>query len=304
MQPTISFVAAVRDEPDDLLQATIEGLLRTSDGYRREIVLVDDGSVVPVQIERPDVVVIRNAEPIGSARSRRTGASFASGEVLSFLDPHMSFAPDWLDRMMEHVESEALLCSAWWDYELTRCHCWGADFRWCGDRDYVSGRCPGFDFRHRTVFPGEGAVDVPMLIGASYMMLRSSYERIGGFSPFFRIWGRLEQDLCLRAWIVGVGVKCVTDARVGHFSRKKFPYKVCWEDIEFNQLATMRTAFEESTSRRLEQLLQPPPQVKTRADETDFSAWRESIQSRRVMSDPELFERFVPDLAEGLMHQA
>jgi polypeptide N-acetylgalactosaminyltransferase len=300
MDSTLSFILAVRDEPHDLLDATIDGLLRTSDGYRREIVLVDDGSIVPIQIERPDILVVRNSESLGSARSRRTGASFASGEVLSFLDPHMSFAPDWLDKMMAHVDSEALLCSSWWDYELTRCLCWGADFRWCGERDYVAGRCPGFDFRHRTVFPGEGAVEVPMLIGASYMMLRSSYDRIGGFSPFFRTWGRLEQDLSLRAWIVGVGVKCVSEAQVGHFSRKKFPYKVCWDDIEFNQLATVRTAFEESTSRRLEHLLQPPQQVKSWLDETAFHAWRESIQCHRVIADRDLFERFLPDVWEAL----
>ncbi|HKV77755.1 MAG TPA: glycosyltransferase [Candidatus Sulfotelmatobacter sp.] len=302
MSSYISFIIAVRDEPNDMLQATLEGLLRTSDGYQREIVLVDDCSIVPLQIELPDILVVRNAEPIGSARSRRTGASFASGDVLSFLDPHMSFAPDWLDKMMAHVDSGELLCSAWWDYELTRCHCWGADFRWCGDRDYVSGRCPGFDFLHRTVFPGDGAVEVPMLIGANYMMLRSSYERVGGFSPFFRTWGRLEQDLCLRAWIVGVGVKCVTDARVGHFSRKKFPYKVSWEDIEFNQLATVRTAFEASTSRQLERLMQPPPQVKNWLAETDYNSWRESIQSRRVITDRELFERLVPDLPNWLVN--
>jgi hypothetical protein len=88
----------------------------------------------------------------------------------------------------------------------------------------------------------------------------------------------------------------VTHARVGHFSRKKFPYKVCWEDIEFNQLATVRTAFEKSTSRQLEELMQPPPQVKKWLDETDFTPWRESIQSRRSISDRELLERFVPDL--------
>lgn len=302
MRPSISFIIAVRDEPDEFLDATLEGLLRTSNSYRREIVLVDDCSIVPIQIELPDILVVRNAEPIGSARSRRTGASFASGDVLSFLDPHMTFAPDWLDKMMAHVDSGELLCSAWWDYELTRCHCWGADFCWCGDRDYASGRCPGFDFRHRTVFPGDRAVEVPMLIGANYMMLRSSYERIGGFSPFFRTWGRLEQDLCLRAWIVGVGVKCVTNARVGHFSRKKFPYKVSWEDIEFNQMVTVRTAFEESTSSQLERLMQPPGQVKNWLDETDFNAWRESIQSRRVITDRELFERLIPDLPNWLVN--
>src|SRR5579864_438966 len=148
MDPTISFVIAVRDEPNDLLEATLGGLLRTGDGYRREIVLVDDGSIIPIQIGLPDVLVVRNDEPIGSARSRRTGASFANGDVLSFLDPHMSFAPDWLERMLAHVESGALLCASWWDYELTRPLCWGADFLWCGERNYACGQSPGLTFRH------------------------------------------------------------------------------------------------------------------------------------------------------------
>lgn len=96
-------------------------------------------------------------------------------------------------------------------------------------------------------------------------------------------------------------MKCVSDARVGHFSRKKFPYKVCWDDIEFNQLATVRTAFEEWTSRQLEHLLQPSPQVKKWLDEADFDPWRQSIQSLRAMSDRELFERFVPDLPNSVL---
>src|SRR4029077_7625395 len=85
MPLTISFILAVRDGPHELLQTTLEGLLRTSDRDQREIVVIDDCSIVPLQIEHPDILVIRNAEPIGSARSRRTGASFASGDVLSFL---------------------------------------------------------------------------------------------------------------------------------------------------------------------------------------------------------------------------
>ncbi len=87
LDPIISFIIAVRDEPRDLLNATIEGLLRTSDGYRREIVLVDDGSILPIQIERPDTLVIRNSEPIGSARSRRTGASLEAATRRRFWIP-------------------------------------------------------------------------------------------------------------------------------------------------------------------------------------------------------------------------
>jgi hypothetical protein len=251
-------------------------------------------------LEHPEVLVVRHGAPIGSARSRRSGASFASGDILVFLDPHMSFAPDWLDQMLAHVDSGALLCSAWWDWELTRPVCWGAEFVWCGKRDYHAGLTPGLTFRHITNFPGDGAVEVPMVIGACYMLLRESYEKIGGFSPFFRTWGRLEQDICSRAWIVGLGAKCVTGARVGHFSRPKFPYPVRWEDIEFNQVVTMRTVFQEPLARELEKMLQPlPTEVEAWLAQTEFSGFRNLIQSRRRMSDGDFFCRLVtnaPDI--------
>jgi len=302
MQPTLSFIIAVRDEPRHLLDATVDGLLRTSTQYRSEIVIVDDGSIVPLALERPEAVIIRNSQPIGSARSRRLGASFANGEVLVFLDPHMSFAPDWLDQMLAHADCGALLCAAWWDWELTRPVCWGAEFVWCDTRNYKAGLSPGFAFRHLTDFPGVGAVEVPMAIGACYMVLRQSYEKIGGFSPFFRIWGKLEQDICCRAWIVGVGVKCVTGARVGHFSRPKFPYPVQWEDIEFNQLVTVRTVFQRPAARAIEEMMRPlPPAVETWLAQENFGEFQRIIQSRRHMSDAEFFRRFVRGAPECLI---
>jgi glycosyltransferase involved in cell wall biosynthesis len=302
MPPNISFIVAVRDEPQYLLEATIDGLLRTSTAYRREIVVVDDGSLVPVILERPEIIVLRNSVPIGSSRSRHAGASLARGDVLAFLDPHMNFAPDWLDKMLAHVDTGALLCSAWWDYDLTRPLCWGADFKWCGVRDYAAGQCPGLGFEHRTAFPGPGAAEVPMLIGASYMMLCSSYDKVGGFSPFFRIWGRLEQDISTRAWLVGLGVKCVADAHVGHFSRTKFPYPVAWEDIEFNQIATVRTNFEQPTIQTLEQFFEPlPAQVQTWLGQVSFEQWRGSIQRHRQISDGEFFKRFVAEAPRSLL---
>ena len=122
------------------------------------------------------------------------------------------------------------------------------------------------------------------------------YERIGGFSPFFRIWGKDEQDLSARGWITGIGVKCVTNAKVGHQTRSQFPYPVSWEDIEFDRLAMVRTVFEEKTAATLEQLKKPPPhKVQEWLDQTDFSALHNLVQAHRQMSDAELFRRFVPE---------
>jgi hypothetical protein len=95
-------------------------------------------------------------------------------------------------------------------------------------------------------------------------------------------------------------VKCVSDATVGHFSRKKFPNKVYWEDIEFNQLATVRTALWNQLRRDRNTGTPPASSTPGKGDARRIRFHRvgESIQSRRVITSRELFERFVPELAD------
>lgn len=134
-----------------------------------------------------------------------------------------------------------------------------------------------------------------MIIGACYMMLRSSYQQLGGCSPLFLVWGADDQDISARAWIAGFGVRCVTGAKVGHLSRTTFPYPVHFEHLEFNQLAMVRTIFEERTVQVLEGHFKPFPEVVERwLEQTDFSGFRKVIQSSRHMSDAEFFRRFAP----------
>jgi hypothetical protein len=223
----------------------------------------------------------------------------ATGSVLVWMDAHMSFGPTWFDKMMDHVDSGTLLCSAWWDYVLSRPLCWGADFVWCGERNYAANRVPGLTFRHRTHFSGDGAVEVPMWMGGCYMALRETYEKLGGFSPFFRTWGRSEEDMCARAQIMGIGVKCVTGAHVGHLTRPRSPYPVRWEDIEFNQVVLIRTVFQQPTAQALERLLQPlPADVRAWLARAQFFDWHRLIQSRRQITDGEFFRRFVSNAPE------
>ena len=293
----ISFIITAREEQADVLQRTIEELRATTPSNEREILVIDDASSTPIAGLTPDVHVLRNAQSAGVSRARRQGCALAGGEVLVCLDAHMTFDRDWLARMLTHVESGALLCSAFWDYERYACHCFGADLEWCGERNYETQRYPGFCFRHRLRPPGRAAVEVSMVIGACYMLLRSSYEALGGFSPLFRVWGADEQDLSARAWLAGLGVKCVTDACVGHLWRPTFPYPVYFEDLEFNQLALIRSVFDDRTVAMLEPFFAPVPQrVSAWVEELELSAWRAVVQDARRYADRDFFLRFIPDL--------
>ena len=291
MSHKISFIISARNELQSIVDATIFQLLETTSDYEKEILLIDDGSDVPLERPSPEVMLLRNKQAMGIGGSRRYGASIASGDVLAWLDAHLTFGMGWLDQMMAHVDSGALLCSASWDYYLTRPYCWGADLFWQATRDYRNRRSPGFRWRHRIRNPGHGAVDVGMVIGACYMMDRKSYNQIGGLSPLFINYGAGDIDLSIRAWMAGLGVKCVTGAKVGHLYRTSFPYRVKWEHIEFNQLVMVRTIFEERTVGGLERYFEPvPEQVNAWFEEVDWKGWRDVVQSHRRISDEEFFE--------------
>ena len=253
----ISFIINSRNESNSVLEATITSLLTTTARYETEIIVIDDGSTIPVAGLSRDIRLFRNQEPIGVSQSRRNGAHIATGDVLVWLDAHMTFADDWLDQMLPYVESGSLLCSAAWDYNRSNCYCWGVDFEWCAERNYERGLSPGFLVRHRTSRPQEDSAEVPMVIGACYMMSRSSYDKVGGFSPLFSDWGADDVDISIRAWMSGLGVKCITKAAVGHLYRSKFPYPVEFDRLEFNQLVMIRSIFDQSTIEKLETCFNP-----------------------------------------------
>jgi hypothetical protein len=101
-----------------------------------------------------------------------------------------------------------------------------------------------------------------------------------------------EQDLSARAWLGGAGVRCVTAARVGHLTRSKFPYPVSFDEIEFNQLATIRTVFEPETVATLTRYFEPVPervQLWLQEAAADIDAWREEVLRTRRISDDEFF---------------
>lgn len=139
-----------------------------------------------------------------------------------------------------------------------------------------------------------------MIIGGCKMILRETYEQTGGFSPLFRVYGVEDIDLSMRAWITGLGVKCVTGARVGHLYRSTFPYHVNFDHIEFNQLLMVRTVFEESTVQALEEAFKPiPAQVGEWFEQVNWLSWRATVQANRKMSDTDFILRFLPTVPVG-----
>lgn len=104
--PRVTVVIPTRDRPRELDRA-----LSVCWGQREvalEVVVVDDGSLVPVQIPSGEhsTRVIRLEPSGGVAAARNRGVSEARGEWIAFLDDDDIWSPERLRRLLETADAE------------------------------------------------------------------------------------------------------------------------------------------------------------------------------------------------------
>ena len=108
--PQLTVVVPVRDRPAGL--ARLLAALRADPATRGlPVVVVDDGSVVPVRA--PDGVrVLRHEESRGPAAARNAGARAAATEAVVFLDSDCVPRPGWPAALLPHLADPALAAVA------------------------------------------------------------------------------------------------------------------------------------------------------------------------------------------------
>jgi mycofactocin system glycosyltransferase len=111
---TVAAVIPVRDRA-----AGLERTLACLDGEVDEIVVVDDGSAVPLVCQRacqlarqlasrPLVRVLRHPSPRGPAAARNTGWRAVSRPVVAFLDADCEPEQGWLEPLLRHLGDPAV----------------------------------------------------------------------------------------------------------------------------------------------------------------------------------------------------
>jgi GT2 family glycosyltransferase len=213
--PTISVVICAYTEQrwDDIV-AAVESVRRQSVPAQQCILVIDHN---PALAQRADAeitgcLVVESTGPRGLSGARNTGAGYATGDVVAFLDDDAAAAPDWLERL------GAAYCSA--------------------DIVAVGGRvAPEWQTRRPVWFPKEflwvvgcsyeglptDTAEVRNLIGANMSFRRAVLTETGGFTTSLGRTGAdaagcEETELCIRAGTVWPGARVLYEpsAEVRH----------------------------------------------------------------------------------------
>ena len=224
----ISLVIGCLNEGDQL-KTTLEGALaiqRPHGGL--EISIVDDGSIDSstafldtepwLQYRRDGWLRLRrHARPEGISRGRSFGALGCRGDVLIFMDAHLSFPQDdlWL-QIEQHFSAD-------------RSDLLGVD---CRDRT-TGASCVGSVYTSKRLchqatgwmrVQSEPLINepIPFVNGGFFAIKRTVYERIGGFPLFLQGWGHEDRYLSMLAGYLGYRSMVNQELVVDHLYKSAF----------------------------------------------------------------------------------
>lgn len=178
------------------------------DSYRefhpgcKELILVNDGSIDGTPeflkgLHSADVQIITNEQNMGYSASSNLGASLAKGESLCFLNNDLVLTEDWLDPMLEGMQTlpgTGIVGCVQRNPETDRVDHAGMYF----DLDGFP-RHAGHKFRRAQ---REKFVEWSAVTAACFVIRRELFERVGGFDQTYRN-GFEDVDLCMRLGQMG-----------------------------------------------------------------------------------------------------
>jgi glycosyltransferase involved in cell wall biosynthesis len=174
---------------------------------RFEVIVVDDGSPVPVQLdphrwaERFTLRVIRQKNS-GPAAARNRGAEAASGEFLAFTDDDCLPCPGWLDSLAEALNAtpDALVGTATWNGIPENLF------------SAASQLIIDIVYDHNNQHPD----DAHFLASNNFACARSHFLEMRGFDESFPRPGAEDRDFCDRWRISGRAMRFLRKPYVEH----------------------------------------------------------------------------------------
>ena len=186
---------------------TLEAVFGQRGGFDLEVVVVDsgsDGAGEWVASRRPRCRVLTSSQRLTPGQARNRGAEGIRSRYLAFIDADAVPTPDWLLRLRQRLQQQPEL-------ELTGAAIANRNPRTASSRVLhwieFSEFLPGLPARNRRALPS-----------ANWLLRRSAFERVGGFS------GRLEMsEDTLFCRLLGGGIFFDSSTQIRHRQRQQWP---------------------------------------------------------------------------------
>ncbi|XP_069472385.1 polypeptide N-acetylgalactosaminyltransferase 3 [Ambystoma mexicanum] len=239
--PTTSIIIVFHNEAWSTLLRTVYSVMYTSPSILlKEILLVDDASTDEYLHAELDeyvkqfkiVKVLRQKERKGLITARLLGASFATGETLTFLDAHCECFYGWLEPLLARIAENYTVVpspdivaidlntfsfskpSPYGNNHNRGIVDWSLTFGWESLPPYENKR------RKDETYP----IRSPTFAGGLFSISKKYFEFLGSYDEEMQIWGGENIEMSFRVWQCGGQLEILPCAVVGHVFRSKSPH--------------------------------------------------------------------------------
>ena len=213
-QPLVSVIIPIHGKFAYTL-ACLRSLVRHAPGVPFEVIVVDDASR-DNSVERLGQVegirLLRNEHNLGFVATCNTGAAAAHGEFLLFLNNDTQVMPNWLDGLLRCFadHDDCGIAGSRLVYPDGR-------LQEAGGLVFMDGSCwTSGRFEHRDAPPWRYRREVDYVSGASLMIRREVFERVGGFDERYAPAYYEDTDLAFAVRQLGLKVYYEPSSTVIH----------------------------------------------------------------------------------------
>jgi GT2 family glycosyltransferase len=268
--------------------------MKSKNNLKFEIIVVDDNSQdLSTEFLKSNLngdiykdVILIETQNAGAANARNIGAKAAKGKYLFFCDAHIKVPDNWLDSLVNTLISYNADLVAPCIADMSNILAAGYGQTW--------------DSELRVVWlmdkPKEGT-EIPIAGGAALGITKEAFEKIDGFQKLFMVWGKEDEEICLRAWLYGYKIVVNPRIIVQHLFRKKFPYEVTAANVIYNMLCLAYCHFGKKRRSKTIQIAKNNPFFSIAANEVNKNVkliinQRNKYFKERNYSDDFFFEKF------------
>mgnify|MGYP001451877099 CR=1 FL=1 len=212
----------------EFLRKSLHSLYSNANGMAYEVLVVENASFDAcehiIQSEFPAIRFIQSEKNLGFARANNIGYSYATGNILLFLNPDTEVLETAIERMLTCFELRPdagvvgpRLLNSDFTVQTSCLRSFPTILNRFVDCEYFRGRFPAASLWGNGVLFQECRTPVPVeaISGACLMIRRDVFESVGQFSPEYFMYAE-DTDLCYRVQKAGWRNYYVGDATVVH----------------------------------------------------------------------------------------
>jgi glycosyltransferase involved in cell wall biosynthesis len=206
------------------IEQTIETLYAVEDTRKFEVIIVDDCSTEPINIERKGVKVLRNTEWSGRPISVQRGIDAAKYENIVVFNARMVFHMPWIDEYCKALKEYEMVCATCVylnaDNQVVTDDCtrkYGANVELISKESKIgalkvqwNGTCPENEL-------------VNVCLGATTATTKKWWKHIHGLKGL-HAWGTADAFISLKTWMAGGRCRVLKNVEIGNIFRSTQHY--------------------------------------------------------------------------------